>query len=58
MHLFIIMKFSLALLDMPHLVEACILNLRRKALLYLTAFNISDKHTRSALVADILLKRG
>jgi hypothetical protein len=37
-------------------VEICILNLGSKALLYSTAFDISDKHTRGALIADIFLE--
>ena len=38
-------------------VETCVLDFGRKALLYLTAFEISDEDTGSALVTNILLKR-
>jgi hypothetical protein len=50
------MKPITALLKMLHLVEISILNLRRKAFLYLNVFNTSDEHTETALIADILLE--
>jgi len=56
MDLIVIMKLIIALLKMLDPVEAGILNLRRKAFLYSNAFNISDKHTGTALIADILLE--
>jgi hypothetical protein len=56
MDLVVIVELSTTLLKMLDPVEACILNLGSKALLYSTAFDISDEHTGSALIADILLE--
>ena len=53
----VIVKLSITLLEMLNLVETCILNLRRKALLHLTAVNIGHKDSGSARVTDILLER-
>jgi hypothetical protein len=54
MNLIAVMELSVTLLKMLYPVETCILNLWRKALLHSNVFNISDDHTGSALIADIL----
>jgi len=51
------MELCLALLDMLHLIQACILDLRREVLVYSTVLYIGYKHTGSAYTADILLER-
>jgi len=43
MYLIVVAKLRSTLLEMPNLVETCILNLRRKTLLYSTARNVGYK---------------
>ena len=47
MYLIVIAKLRAALLEMPNPIETCVLNLRRKTLLYSTARDVGYKHTRS-----------
>jgi len=46
-YLIVVAKLRPALLKILNLVETCILNLRRKTLLYSTARNVGYKHARS-----------
>jgi hypothetical protein len=58
MDLVVVVKQSTTLLKMLNPVEACILDLWRKTLLYSTILYVSHKRTRSLLSANILLERG
>src|SRR6266536_237614 len=58
MDLVVIIKLSAALLEMLYPVEACVLNLRRKTLLYLTTPYVNHKYPRNINAADVLLERG
>jgi hypothetical protein len=55
MHLVVVVKLSTTLLKMLDPVKACILNLRRKTALNLTAFDVSNKNTGIVQVTDVLL---
>jgi hypothetical protein len=55
MHLVVVAKLSAALVKMLNPVEACILNLRRKAALNSTALDVSYKHTGSIQPTNVLL---
>ena len=55
--LVVVMELVTTILKMEHLVETCILSLRRKTLLYPTALHVDYKRIGSAHATDILLKR-
>jgi len=52
----IVLGLYLALLDMPHSIEACILNFRGEVLLHSTALYVGHKHAGSVHATDILLE--
>jgi hypothetical protein len=56
MNLVVVIQLGLAFLKMLDPIETCVLNLGRKALFHLTTAYISNKHTRSAQVTDVLLE--
>jgi hypothetical protein len=47
MYLAVIVKLSTTLLEMQNPIERCILDLKRKTILYSTAVDMVYKHTRS-----------
>jgi hypothetical protein len=47
MYLAVIVKLSTTLLEMQNPIERCILDLKRKTILYSTAVDMAYKHTRS-----------
>jgi hypothetical protein len=57
MDLAVVVKLSIAFLEMMNPVEACVPDLWRKALLYSTTLYVSHKRTGSLLSANILLER-
>jgi hypothetical protein len=56
--LVVVVKLSATLLEMLYPIEACVLNLRRKTLLYPITPYVSYKHPRNVNATDVLLERG
>ena len=56
MHLVAVQKLSIALLKMLNPVEACILKVWRKIMLYSTIVHLSYEHTGRVYSADVALE--